>query len=639
MLTAFRNFAKSPIATVLFALLILAMAGFGISRYGFQAIKGNEVIRAGSRTVSPEDFRREFDQAKKGFEQQAGQPISQEMIAQNHLDAMVLASVATREAFSEFLGKIGVRPGDKLIAQQIEKIPAFFDAVTGRFDNKTFVQRLAENGLTPARFDQSLRDDMAAQHFVAGLGNGLVLPRAYGALAAIYGLESRDVAYFQITIPSVGVPPPPTDAQLTQFIKDHAAQLRRPEMRVISLVRFTPQAADATAPIDPAELKKRYDFKKDTLSRPETRTIAVVPAKTPAIAQQIATRLKTGEAPAAIAKSLGVEAVNYEDKPQTAIPDHKLAQAAFAMQAGQVSAIQGDLGPAVAKVEAVSPGRAVTLEEARPMLEAEIRKDQATEKVYAATQAYDDAHQKGATLAEAAQKAGAPVVTVGPVTQQGQDQNGQPIPGLNQRILEEAFAQPTGGESELSETGDGEYFAVKVERVIPAAVPPLDEVRPLITRAYIQQEIARRLEAKTNELVARIKKGESLDAVAASAGFPVSRVAGLTRQTAAQHQEIPREVLGRAFAAKPGEVFSGPTPNTFAVGQVSNVRMDPSPIAAQAAEGQRRQMTQEVFRELATAAQTAARTKLKVRADPAKARAAIGLEPEEAPAGKTAPAK
>ena len=238
MLTAFRKFAKSPAATILFALLILSMGAFGISRYGFEAIKGNEVIRAGSRKVSPEEFRRTYDNAKKELEQQAGQPITPEQAASYHLDTRVLSQLATQEAFAELLSRIGIRPSDKLIAAQIEKVPVFFDQVTGKFDKKTFAQRLGEVGATPALYERSIRDQMAAEQFIAGVGNGLVLPRAYGALAAIYGLESRDVAFFQVTPQSVGAPPAPTDAQLTAFMNQHAAQLTRPEARVLSVVRF-----------------------------------------------------------------------------------------------------------------------------------------------------------------------------------------------------------------------------------------------------------------------------------------------------------------------------------------------------------------------------------------------------------------
>jgi peptidyl-prolyl cis-trans isomerase D len=633
MLTAFRNFAQTWPARILMAVLAVSFLGWGASKVGFSGIRGDAVVRAGSRVVTSGEFRRIYENDKKEYEQRSGQQLTPEIAAAQHVDRAVLNQVSLREAFLEAISKLGIVPSDKLIADQISKIPAFFDPVSGRFDKKTFVNRLAENGLTPAAFDREIRDQMAAQHFVVGLTNGLEAPRAYGALAAVLGLETRDIAYFQVTPQMVGQPPAPTDAQLSAFLKEQAAQFTRPEMRTLTIVSFTPDPSAATGPIDPAELQKRYNFRKDTFSKPETRTIVQIPAKTAAAAQQIQAALGKGEAADAIAKAQGVEAITYTDKPQSALPDHKLAQQAFAMQAGQTSTIQGDLGLAVVNVVSVTPGRTVTLEEARPMLEAEIRKDMATEKVYTATQAYDDAHQAGQSMAQAAQKAGVTPVTVGPVTQQGVDANGQPAQGLNPRILEEAFQLPAGGESELIEGEGGAYFAVKVDKVQPAALPALSEIRTVLSKQWTQQQLAQRMQAKAKELTERVQKGEKLDAVAASAGASVVHAQGLSRRTAAQDPTHPREVLGRAFGAKAGEVFSTPTQAfTIAVGQVSNIQMQAGPEAAQIAENQRGQMNQMLAGELLESAQRGAREKVKVVTDPARARAAIGLEPEEAPA-------
>jgi peptidyl-prolyl cis-trans isomerase D len=113
-------------------------------------------------------------------------------------------------------------------------------------------------------------------------------------------------------------------------------------------------------------------------------------------------------------------------------------------------------------------------------------------------------------------------------------------------------------------------------------------------------------------------------------------VPGLTRQTAqAQQQQLGGEVLGRAFASKPGEAWSARMPNALAVGQISNVRMDAGPTAARLAEANRGELTQVLFREMGEAAQVYARSKLKVKVNAEKARAAVGFAPlEEAKAGK-----
>lgn len=635
MLAGTRNFAKSWPARILMFILAISFIGWGVNHSGGVNLRPDGVIHAGSRVVTAQDFRREYDNFRKRLEEQNGQPITPEIAQQNNLDSNVLNGLATREAFAEVLNRAGIRPSDKLILAQIEKIPAFFDPISGRFDKKVFEQRLGENGVTPKMFDTVLRDQMAAQHFGVALQNGAVAPRTYGALAAIFGTESRDISYVLLGPNSVPAPAAPTDAQLQAFVDQNKAQLMRPEMRVLTIVPFTPQSAGAAnAPIDPAELKKRYDFKKDTLSKPETRTVVQIPVKDQAAAQAVAARLAKGEAPAAVAKSVGVDAVTFDDKPLTAISDRKVGQAAFRMTAGQIAPVQGDLGLSVVKVVAVTPGKTVTLEEARPMLEAEIRKDMVAEKVYALTQTYDDAHQAGASLAEAAAKAGVAAQTIGPITAQGVDGQGRQLQGMPPKILETAFQLPAGGESDVTELGDGAYFAVRVEKVLPSAVPPLAEIRPMVAQAWMQRETVKALEAKAAELQARLKKGESLEAVAQAAGAAPSHIPGLTRQTAQTRQDLGGELLARAFGSKVGEVWQARAPNGIAIGRVDAVRTDTSPAIAQLALQGRMALGRELVQEMGDAAEVYARTKLKVRVDQAQARQAIGFPPLEDAKGK-----
>jgi peptidyl-prolyl cis-trans isomerase D len=636
MLAAIRDFAKSWPAKILMGLLAISFVTWGVNQAGFTGAVGDHVVKAGDRTISSLEFRREYDNYRNRLQEQTGQTITTEMAQENNLDAVVLNGVATREAFAALLTRVGIRPSDKLLVGEIEKMQGFFDPITGRFDRKTYEQRLDENGLTPEMFEAVMRDEMAAQHWAVAVQNGLVAPRAYGAMAAVFGLESRDLAFFVMPPQSVPRPAMPTDAQLTAFINENKQVLTVPETRVLTVVPFTPQAAEGgVGAIDPAELQKRYEFRKDTLSQPETRTVVQIPVKDQAAAQAVATRLRAGEDPQAIAKSIGVDAVTFEDRPLTAISDRKVGQAAFKMVAGEVAPVQGDLGLSVVKVVSVTPGREVTLEEARPMLEAEIRKDMVAEKVYEQTQAYEDAHQAGASLAEAAEKAGIPTMTIGPITAEGVDAQGRQLQGLPPKILETAFALTSGGESDIVDLGDGAYFAVRVERVTPAAVPPLEEIRADVTRAWMNREVVRALEAKATELSTRIQKGESLEAVASSAGYTVTRVPGLTRQNAQQRQDLGNEILGRAFSAKTGEVWQARAPTGLAVGRVEKVGIDPGVQAAQIAEQNRGPLAQVVAREMSEAARNYARTEMKVKMDRARARSALGFEPlEEAPAEK-----
>ncbi|HEX2561234.1 peptidylprolyl isomerase [Phenylobacterium sp.] len=629
MLAATRRFAKSWVALILIGLLIVSFAIFGINDV-FQGTPRDAVVTVGDRTVTSAEYRQEFENARRRAEEQFGQPVTAEFAAQNGLDRQVLEGLVQRSVLGEIMHRLGVRPSGNLVTKEIQKIPAFFDPITGAFDRQAYEQALQGVGATPAKFEEDLADQIAQQHLGAAIAAGFTAPRSYAALTVLQGLEERDAAFFVITGASVPQPAPPTEAQLNQFMKENAAQLTRPEYRVLTVVRFSPNAAAAAGPISDADIKARFDYRKDTMSQAETRSLVQIPAKDAAAAQTIAQRLTKGEDPEAVAKAVGVEPVVYEDKPRTAIADRKVAEAAFKLAQGQVSApIQGDLGLAVVKVTEVTPGRAPTLEEARPVIEAELRQEAAAKAVYEKSEVYEEAHTSGANLAEAAQKAGVPAQTLPPVSRQGADQQNQPVAGVTPQMLEIAFDLPEGGESDLQDTGQGEYYALRVEKIIKSSMPPLAEIRGPLTQAWMQRQMQASLQAKAEELSARLKRGESLEAVAASAGgSPLQRAVGLNRRTAGQNTQVPPAILERIFAARPGETFTAMGQGlAIAVGKLEAVRPPQVSEAAQFTQAVRPQLAPAMFQDLVASLEQAARRKLEPKVDHDRARQALGLEP------------
>jgi peptidyl-prolyl cis-trans isomerase D len=246
-----------------------------------------------------------------------------------------------------------------------------------------------------------------------------------------------------------------------------------------------------------------------------------------------------------------------------------------------------------------------------------------------------------AAAIDAATKAGALVMTTAPIAANGADQTGQPASGLTPDALKTAFELPSGGESELIEAGKGEYFAVRVEKVIPSAMPPLAEIRAPLAQQWQLDQLLQRMKAKADELVARVKKGESLEAVAASAQAQVQRVPNITRQNARQFQGLGRDLLMGAFGAKPGVAFVSRGPQGgYLVALVEKVHPGSPEQMAQITEVARPQTSQGLLRDVGMAAQDAAKTQLKTKVNLTLARQAIGVDTSALPAedGK-APAK
>jgi peptidyl-prolyl cis-trans isomerase D len=646
MTGSLRSTARNPLAIALMGLLMLVFLLLGVGGGGrfpdvFRSGGGDAVVSAGVHSMSSRDFRRIFDSEKAKFEQQSQQQTPVELLVQNGFDQQLLNAIAQDEAEMELLSRAGIDPAPALIDAEIRKMPMAFDRVTGKFSEAQFTQALASQGLTPRQAQAEITDDLAERHFGFALEAGTRVPRTYAALAAIEGLENRDITYFVLDARIIPQPPAPSDAQLQAFLNAHAAELTRPEMRTISLVRFSAAALAPTITVDPAAVEKEFAFRKDALSTPETRTIVQIPVKTADEGRAAAARLTKGDDPAAIAKAFGVEPVTYADKPQSAIADRKIAAAAFSMKAGDVRGpVQGDLGLAAVKLVKVTPGVTAALESAKAKIEADLKTNAAKDRAYELSQKFDDARQAGSNVADAAKKVGATVTAVGPVTVQGVGLDGKPNPLVSDKILKSAFSHAAGEDSDLEDAGPGEYFALHVDRVVAPALPNLAEVRPQLAKAWIQDQFITALKAKANGVTDQLRKGASMESVAAQVGGHVVHQVGMRRIAAQQYKALGRDFLQGVFNAKPGEVFAAPAPNgAVFVARLDAVRPGDVTAMARMVETVRPPLSQDYAQELLEAVKSAARHDIKASINLALSRQAIGVDPNLVKAKSGAKAK
>jgi peptidyl-prolyl cis-trans isomerase D len=626
MLAFFRTLSQSKITWIIIGIpLVAGLLLIGNTRANLSGLfDQNAVIKAGSRTYSPAEFKREFEAYRARMAQQGQTATVDDMVAQG-VDQQMLQAFAKRESLAEQTRRDGIVPDDSLIVDQIRKIAAFFDPISGKFDEKTYEQRLGENQLTPDMFQNGLRDEAAAGHFAAGIQAGLKPPRLLAASLIDFAFEAHNLSFFTVNPALLGAPPVPTDEQLKTLMNANAQALTTPETRVFTVVRFSAKALASTVTADPAEVKKRFDFRKDTLSTPERRTIVQIPAKSAGEAADIAAKLAQGADPAAVAKAVGEQPITYTDQPKGGIADPKVADAAFALSEGKSSGpIQGQLGLAVVKVVKVAPGHEVTLDEVRPKIEEEIKTENAANKAYDLSQKYQDAHDKGAGLVAAAKAAGVATSTVGPVTAQGQDADGKPT-GLSAKLLSTGFGLAQGADSDVVQEDKGEYFVLHADKVIGPQPPTLDKMRPRLTAYFQQTEMRKRMSDKVDALVAQVKKGQSIEAVAASVGSKLTTTV-MTRQQAQSNNQIPPQELERLFQAKAGEVFA----TGAAVVKVSSIQPPSQQIAGQAVSPAQDQLARQMADELSEEAGAYAQTKLKTKVNLALARQAIGASADAA---------
>ncbi len=636
MISGFRDFAKSKWAIALFALLILSFAVVGGTQTDvFGSFGPRNVIDAGDRSLTPAQFRADFDRIRENLQQEQGRPVSLDDLVAENAHIQYLESQTRRLGFLNWAHGVGIRVDESLVLDRIREIPAFFDQITGAFDEATYQQMLAQQNITPLQLEEEFRDTAVSEHFAAAVAAGLRAPRVYGALVAARAFEVRDGRWFTVTQAMAGTTPPPTDAQLAAFLNENAAQLRRPEFRIASVIVFS-DAPNAAAPAIPeARIVERFEFRREALSTPERRSFTTLTVADRAAAERIAAALRAGQSPEAVAEANNIEAVPYVDQPQSAVTDPAIGTAVFGLAADQVSApIQARVGFAVAKVTSVSPGQPATLDSVRDAVIQELQLEDARARVFSRVEAYEKARAEGKTLAQAVEEVGARVVQLPPFTQDGRLPDGQPLnaPPL---ILQNAYALTPGAESEVVDAGEGQYFVVRLDEVTPAALPTLAEVREPLTQAWAQRENARRLSALAERLATRVRGGEDIAAVAASAGATLNTRTNVQQNAEAQ-ADLGDGVLQGLFGQGRGQVFSSPASETSAiVRRVDAIRAADPAASAPFADQIRPRISQEFVGGIGEVLVNAAATRSKAENDPALALETLGVDAPAAPGAAT----
>ena len=308
----------------------------------------------------------------------------------------------------------------------------------------------------------------------------------------------------------------------------------------------------------------------------------------------------------------------------------------FGLQVNQVSdPVQAGVGFAVAKVTAIQPGQPATLENSRDQIVAELRAEDVKGQTYAKVEKYEAARTAGKNLADAAREAGGRVIDLPPFTKDGKLPNGQALNAPPQ-IFETAWSLTKGGESDVIDAGQGQYFAVRVNDIRPSALPTLAEVRAPLAAQWTQREISRRLAAKAEELASRVRQGQDIAAVARSVNAPLTVRTGVVRDQATQ-ESLGQGVLQGLFGQAKGQVFSQPGEGGYLVGRVDGVHAANPAVAGPLAEQARPRITQELVQAMVQTEMTAGAQRSKAKNDVALARQALGLSAE--PTAPAAPAQ
>ena len=576
MLAAVRRSARSwAAAAILFiALIAIVITGFGTGGFGGlgslsgDAQTGDSLARVGDQRLDERELsgmiNRQYSRARQQqpdlgmteFVEEAFEPI---------LGQMIVAL-----AVQQFGEEQGLTVSERMIDSEIANITAFQDAA-GRFSDTVFRQALQMQNMTEVQLRQDIARSLMQRQLLGPIARGGGVPQGIVREYANLMLERRRGAISVVPVELLRTGINPTPAEVTAYYQRNRDRFTIPEQRVIRFAMIGPEQVAAAARATEQEIAAAYRQNAAAYGPRETRDLQQIVLTDQAAAQRFAQRIRGGASFAQAAQEAGFGASDINASNQTrdgfaGTATRAVADAAFgAAQGAMVGPIRSELGFHFVRVERINqtPGR--PLETVRDEIARNIEQRKQAEAINALVTRVEDRIAEGASLEEVARADRLTLVTTPPLTSAGQAQ-GQPFnvtPEL-QPVLRAAFEiDPEEPEPLVEQITPNQRFAlVGVERVIPAAPPPLARIQTQVRDALINERALARARTVANQIVDRINAGTAPPQAYGQSPVrvPPPQTVNLQRVELNRAQQVPPPLLA-LFALPQGRARVVAAPN------------------------------------------------------------------------------
>ena len=261
MLQGLRDRLTGPVIWFIVGIIVIPFAFFGIET--FRSGGGDPTVaKVGDEKIKESQFRRGYEQRLQQLQSLMGENFRPELINQDRFRQTVLNDMVQESLLRQHVRDAGYRASDAMVFESLEAIPAFQD--NGKFSSEAYRRLLAQQGFTPARFEQQVRDQIVVEQMRDGiLGSAFAAP-AGAAQAYRLDEQQRWLAYavFEASryLPQVQV----SDAQVQERYEQQKARFQSPERLRIAYVELALDQLPPAAAPEAEVLKVVYEAEKAT---------------------------------------------------------------------------------------------------------------------------------------------------------------------------------------------------------------------------------------------------------------------------------------------------------------------------------------------------------------------------------------
>ncbi|MGV8941271.1 MAG: SurA N-terminal domain-containing protein [Lysobacter sp.] len=558
MLQKLREKTTGWVAMTILGILIVPFALFGLEQYMVQggsttvaAIKAPPTWWSSAPSFWPasvfwrheeigtEEFRNRFEQVRQQQRAEQGDAFDARAFEDAANKRLVLDGLIDQRVQAMAAEAAGVTVSDAMVRNEIQRIPAF--QVDGKFDPQRYQLALASQvpAQTPSQFDQVVRESLEQGLVMSAIVNSnFITAPEMDRLIKLMG-EQRDVTVLLLPSSANGVMSEPVaQADIQAWYDAHLSDYRAPESVSIEYISLDASTVPPPPPADDETLRQRYEQEHQKSAEQEQRLashiLVAVDENADAESRQAAEAKALDLAAKARVEGADFSALAAADSDDTGSKaaggdlgwvakdtmPASLESALFAMQPGQVSdPVKTEFGWHVLKLREIKAGEQESFEQARDALvreQAESDRERAFSDL--SSRVVDAVLQNPGSLAPAAAAANLTVKKLGPFNAQS-NEGIAASPALKRAAFSEALIQDATV-SDPIEISPGHNVWIRVLEHTPEQAQPLAQVSEKVVASIRAERLKKAANERAAALLARVKGGETLAALAAEESLP-----------------------------------------------------------------------------------------------------------------------
>ncbi|MBI4609610.1 MAG: SurA N-terminal domain-containing protein [Candidatus Rokubacteria bacterium] len=564
MISAMRRYLKS--LHLLLGIVIVAFIGTTFLVWGKGSITGSDVTAPATvngEDISQERYQRRYQEFVEYYRQLFRDRFTDEQAQRMGLSQLVLNDLIDETLVAQWVAAEGLTVSDEELRARIQGMRAFQQG--GRFSRDRYLRVLKENRREPAGFEADLRRALARRKAEETIRAGIKVSEA--ELRQAYELRREKVRAVWVLVETAPflAKVAASDDEIQAYLKDHPAEFQRPERRRVQYVVVAPKAFPQK--VSDAEVEAYYKDRGREFERPHRVRAAHVLVQVPEVGgseaeqksrarvEEVIRRAKAGEDFAKLAKEISEDPASAGSGGDIGFVSRgdlvpAFEQAVFALKKGEVSPepVRTPFGYHAIKVLDIQEADKRPLKEVAAQI---TEKLQAERSDRAAVAKADEAASALRTVKDFADEAR----KLGLEPKEATLARGVALEGVGRdaELEETVFSVAAGGTSGPLKTAAG-YVLLKGVEHLPAAVPPLGEIKEQVALAVKRPKAEAQVLERAKALGLAAARGEDFVALAAKEGSPTGDTGLVSQSDPPKDPKLPREVLRLAFQTGVGKI-------------------------------------------------------------------------------------